>query len=122
MARGLIECASADSCTVDLTPRRVQRFKPAPGTQVRWTNRSLAASTVVDRGTAEVDALGLLTLLALTVGKGLNRIAITRRTERHYGRWAIGLQRNRQGRQRGIKTSWGIPPSKDTCRSRASRV
>ena len=78
MTLGLVERAPQDSCTVDLTPRRVQRFKPAPGTQVRWTNRSLAASTVVERGTAEVDALGLITLPALTVGKGLNRIAITR--------------------------------------------
>jgi pimeloyl-ACP methyl ester carboxylesterase len=78
MTVGLIDRAPQDSCTVHLTPRRVQQFRPAPGTQVRWTNRSLAVSEVVDRGTAEVDSLGLITLPGLTVDKGLRRISITR--------------------------------------------
>lgn len=78
MTVGLIDRAPQDCCSVALTPRRVQRFKPAPGTPVRWTNRALDASTVVEHGTAQVDALGLITLPNLTVRKGRNRIAITR--------------------------------------------
>ena len=65
-------------CTVDLTPRRVQRFQPEPGSQVRWTNRSLAAASDAFSGTVVVDKLGLVTLPAVRIGKGKNRIILSR--------------------------------------------
>ncbi len=37
---GLVEQAPSDQCTVDITPRRVQRFRPKPGSKVSWTNVS----------------------------------------------------------------------------------
>lgn len=77
MTVGLIDRAPQEVCTVDITPRRVQQFKPTPGTQVRWTNRSLADSTAAASGTATVDPLGLVTLPAVQVGKGKQRIAIS---------------------------------------------
>jgi len=78
MTVGLVDRAPQDSCTVDLTPRRVQRFKPQPGSQVRWTNRSLAAASDAFSGTALVDKLGLVTLPAVRIGKGKNRIILSR--------------------------------------------
>ena len=77
MTVGLIDRAPQDACTVDITPRRVQQFKPAPGTQVRWTNRSLAADGAAASGTATVDQLGLITLPGMNVGKSKNRITIS---------------------------------------------
>ncbi len=78
MTVGLIEGAPQESCTVDVTPRRVQRFKPSPGVQVRWTNRSLVHDSDTSSGTVAVDRSGLITLHAMNVGKGKNRITISR--------------------------------------------
>ncbi len=78
MTVGLIDRAPQDACTVDITPRRVQQFKPAPGTQVRWTNDSPAGGGVVASGTATVDPLGLITLPGMNVGKNKQRITISR--------------------------------------------
>jgi pimeloyl-ACP methyl ester carboxylesterase len=78
MTVGLIDRAPQDACTVDITPRRVQQFKPAPGTQVRWTNRSLAGGGGEAAGNATVDQLGLITLPGMKIGKGRSRITILR--------------------------------------------
>ena len=72
----LIAKAPHDTCTVTLTPRRCQRFKPKPGDKLNWTNTSAAA--VVQTGKAAADKWGLVTLEKVTVTKGKNRIAITR--------------------------------------------
>ena len=72
----LIPKAPQDTCTVTLTPRRCQRFKPKPGDKVNWTNTSAAA--VVQTGKAVADKWGLITLEKVAVTKGKNRIAITR--------------------------------------------
>jgi hypothetical protein len=76
MTVGLVDKAPADSCTVDITPRRVQRFKPEPGTEVRWTNTSLRDKQAVQSGRAVVDQLGLITVPKVRVDKGKTRLAI----------------------------------------------
>jgi len=76
MTVGLVDKAPADSCTVDITPRRVQRFKPEPGTEVRWTNTSLRDKQAVQSGRAVVDQLGLITVPKVCVDKGKTRLAI----------------------------------------------
>jgi hypothetical protein len=76
MTVGLIDRAPQDDCAVDVTPRRVQQFKPAPGTQVRWTNRALASGGAEASGTATVDQLGLITLSGIKIAKGRNRISV----------------------------------------------
>jgi len=77
MTVGLIARAPQDSCQVDITPRRVQRFKPAAGTQVGWTNRDLANDGTTLSGTVAVDELGLISLPAAKVGKSKNRMTLT---------------------------------------------
>lgn len=62
---------------MDVTPRRCQKFKPAPGETFRWTNTSLAEGKVVQSGTAVADRWGLVTLEKVTVSKGRNRIEIS---------------------------------------------
>jgi pimeloyl-ACP methyl ester carboxylesterase len=78
MSVALVERAPQHGCTVDVTPRRVQQFKPAAGTQLRWTNRSLAEDRVIQSGIAVVDPLGLVTLPGVKVDKGRNRLVVKR--------------------------------------------
>jgi hypothetical protein len=78
MTVGLIDKAPAAECTVDLTPRRCQRFKPGPGRALRWTNVSRADGREVQSGEVKPDALGLVTLERVVVSKGRNRIRIGR--------------------------------------------
>ncbi len=73
----LIGSAPQPTCTVDVTPRNCQAFRPQPGTVCNWSNTDLVGGTVIASGTATVDADGLVTLGQVTVGKGGNRIAIT---------------------------------------------
>lgn len=68
--------APKEECMVDLTPRRCQKFKAAPGGQFRWTNTSLADGKVVQSGSATSDKWGMVTLDKLTVTKGKNRVSI----------------------------------------------
>jgi hypothetical protein len=68
--------APADSCTVDLTPRRCQRFKTQPGQRFSWTNTSLADGKVIQSGVAAANKSGLVTIQNLTVLKTKNRIQI----------------------------------------------
>ena len=68
--------APADSCTVDVTPRRCQSFKLRPGQECRWTNTSLAEKKVVASGTVEAGPWGLATIRAVTVAKTRNRLCI----------------------------------------------
>lgn len=77
MTVGLVDKAPQDRCTVNITPRRVQRFKAKAGTQVQWTNKSLDTDREMQTGQAVVDDLGLITLPDVRIGKGKNRIAIS---------------------------------------------
>ncbi len=78
MTAGLIEKAPKDQCTVDVTPRRLQRLKPKPGQQVKWANTSLGENKQVQAGRATADKYGLITLEKVQVGKGKNRIRVFR--------------------------------------------
>ena len=77
MTVGLTPAAPKDRCTVNITPRRCQKFHPAPGVKLQWTNTFLKDGKEVASGTVTVDKWGLVTLKGLSVGKGRNRIRIT---------------------------------------------
>jgi len=78
MTVGLIVKAPKDTCTVDITPRRCQKFKPKPGEKVKWTNTGLSGNRAVQSGEATADKWGLVTLEKVAVAKGRNRIRIAR--------------------------------------------
>jgi hypothetical protein len=61
---------------VTITPRRVQKFKRPIATKLTWSNRSLSDNREIQSGQVTVDDLGLITMPAVMVGKGRNRIAV----------------------------------------------
>lgn len=69
------DAAPADACSVDLTPRRCQKFTASPGEKFNWSNTSLKDNQTV-AGTAAADKNGLVTIEKLTVTKDKNRIKI----------------------------------------------
>jgi hypothetical protein len=75
MTVGVCDKAPADSCTVDITPRRLQRFKPARGAAVRWTATG-ADGGAAQSGRAAADGNGLVTLPRVRVTKGKTRVAL----------------------------------------------
>jgi len=72
----LDKAAPLPQCTVDLTPRRCQKFRPKPGEKLRWTNTPPDEKQAAQSGTVEADAFGLVTLRKLVVTAGRNRVAI----------------------------------------------
>lgn len=54
--------AAPESVTVDVTPRRLQRFLLAPGATVQWNARRSSDGAVVQSGSTTVDAMGLVTI------------------------------------------------------------
>ncbi len=72
----LSQDAPKDRCTVDLTPRRCQKFHPKPGQKLKWSKGSLAFARPLQSGTVEVDRWGLVTLPNVIVGKAKTRIVI----------------------------------------------
>jgi hypothetical protein len=71
--------APRDSCTVDLTPRRCQRFRPESGTRLTWTNTAADDRRMLGSGEITTDQWELVTLEQLTILKGENRIIIKRK-------------------------------------------
>jgi hypothetical protein len=71
MTRGLSTLwgplAAPEFVHVDVTPRRLQRFHPAPGDPVTWEARRLADNAVLQNGTVVADALGLVSIPAVPV-------------------------------------------------------
>jgi hypothetical protein len=65
-----------ESLTVDVTPRRVQRFKPAPGLAVTWTATRLSDGAKVQSGMVDVDPLGFVTLPAVRVYRTGTRLEL----------------------------------------------
>mgnify|MGYP003346557592 CR=1 FL=1 len=51
-----------ESLTVDVTPRRVQRFTAAPGTSVTWSAVRISDNATVQQGSVTVDPDGLVTV------------------------------------------------------------
>ncbi len=71
--------APLDACTVDLTPRKCQKFKADKGEPFAWTSVTLSDGKQVQAGQAIADDHGLVTLKGLNVTKGKHRIVIRRR-------------------------------------------
>lgn len=69
---GLWKNAPRPSCTVDLTPRRLQAFKVKPGDVVLWKNTE--GEKVIQSDKVQADEHGLVTLEGLKVSKQNNRI------------------------------------------------
>jgi hypothetical protein len=77
MTVSLTSDAFRDKCTVDITPRRCQAFKPKPGTTFKWTNTGLKDNKEVQKGEVKADEWGLVTLKKVIVTRDKNRIRIT---------------------------------------------
>ena len=69
--------APADKCSVDLTPRRLQKFATPKGRKFDYTVTELKGGEVLTKGTAEADEYDLLTLKQIPLRKGNNRVKIT---------------------------------------------
>jgi hypothetical protein len=76
LALYLIASAPRDSCTADVTLRRVQSFKTPPGTRVAWQN--LGTGGPLQAGTAVADAYGLITLPEVLIRKRASRLVVQR--------------------------------------------
>ena len=78
MAVWLDKSAPLPDCTVDLTPRRCQKFKAKAGAKFTWSNFEPKdkEQKELQSGTAEADSIGLVTLKQITVTKNRNRITI----------------------------------------------
>ncbi len=76
MTVGLVGKAPKDRCTVNITPRRLQKLKPQPGEKFHWTNTPLGSDKAIQSGDVAADDSRLLTIPQVTVTKGKNRIAI----------------------------------------------
>ena len=72
----LAAAAPAEHCTVDLTPRRCQKFRAKPGAAFRWTNTDPASGKAIQSGNATADRNGLVTLEQVEVGKAKSRVQI----------------------------------------------
>lgn len=73
----LSERAPESSCTVDVTPRRLQLLKLGPGDRVEWTNR--AGRRELQRGEGVADRWGLVTLPQVRVSQDGSTITVVRR-------------------------------------------
>jgi pimeloyl-ACP methyl ester carboxylesterase len=78
MTVGLVAKAPQNKCTVNITPRRLQRLKPQPGQKFQWSNTSLSDNSKIQTGQVTADEYGLITLEKIVVTKGKNRISIER--------------------------------------------
>ena len=68
----------ADSATMDITPRRCQKFKAEPGERFFWTNTSVGDDKAIASGKVSADKWGLVTIKDIVVNKAGNRILIKR--------------------------------------------
>ena len=65
-----------ESVTVDVTPRRVQRFAPASGLPVTWTATRLSDGAQVQSGTVNVDPQGVVTVPGVKTYRTGTRLAL----------------------------------------------
>jgi hypothetical protein len=68
--------APLDSCTVDLTPRRCQKFKAKPDQRFRWSSVRVKDGKEIENGRTRADSHGLVTLRRITVTKNKRRFSI----------------------------------------------
>ena len=72
---GLIEESPKASAAVDVTPRRLQRFRLKPGDRVEWVN---AVGSAPQQGAVVADQWGLITLPQVQITRGGSRLTVTR--------------------------------------------
>lgn len=70
----LVPKAPKEDCTVDVTPRRLQRLRPSPGEKFNWSN--MLEGKKIQAGQTTADRWGLITLRGLMVTRKGNRIRI----------------------------------------------
>jgi hypothetical protein len=78
MTVALMQPAPKDRCTVDVTPRRLQRLEARPGQSFAWTNAPAGGGKAVQSGKVTADKWGLITVEGVQVTKGGNRLRISR--------------------------------------------
>ena len=66
-----------ESLTVDVTPRRVQQFRPAAGGRVAWSVQRLSDGAILQRDTLTVDGFRLATARAVKVRRTGVRLRMT---------------------------------------------
>lgn len=71
--------AAPNSATANITPRRLQNFRPASGQVVNFENRDQNGQ-VIQQGQVTVDALGLITVPQFTITPNGNKLILTRQT------------------------------------------
>ena len=62
--------------TINVAPRRTQKFRVSPGNRVTWRNLRVSDGGQVQSGTATVDAFGLVTVSNVTVTASGNRLRL----------------------------------------------
>ena len=74
----LIDTAPSESCTVDMTPRKLQAFDVSPFYVYTWTNYRISDMSVLQSGTVIADAITLLTIPNLLIERSAsgNRVVI----------------------------------------------
>ena len=72
----LIEQSPRATAAVDVTPRRLQRFKLKPGDRVEWTN--VMPSAPEQKGVVVADQWGLITVPQVQVARAGSRLTVTR--------------------------------------------
>jgi len=85
MTIGLVTTAPNDSCTVDVTPRRLQKLTRTEGQIFHYKNIDRATGDVLDEGNVTADRHKLITLPQITVNRfsgkdglsGGNRLIVT---------------------------------------------
>jgi len=78
IAVGSHECSSGVTQTVDITPRRLQKFIISPGIQYDWKNIRIKDGLLINQGTVKADAMGLVTVKRFLVSPTGNRLVLTR--------------------------------------------
>jgi hypothetical protein len=79
MTVGLLSGAPAGECTVDVTPRRLQKLRAGAGQTFVWTNKGASGGKRLQGGEVKADKWGLVTLEGVRVGKGMNRLSVVRK-------------------------------------------
>jgi len=69
----------ADSATMDITPRRCQKFKAKPGELFLWSNTSIQDGKTIASGEVTANKWGLVTIKHALVSKTCNRIVLKRK-------------------------------------------
>jgi len=70
--------APEDACTVDITPRRLQKLKVRPGQSFTWTAAPVGDGGKAASGDVKADKWGLVTLERVTVTRDGTRVRIAR--------------------------------------------